>query len=740
MQYGKQFYRDRLGVEVTIGWPLDTFGQHAQIPQLFTLAGFKSAWFQRGVTRPDHPSEFLWEGIDGTRIPAFWLPYSYGLLYHSPTEFPAFDNFMRKRYAMLDANSYGTDRVGMAGADVSEPEEHLVPMIKKFNEQKDAPFRMRLAVPSEFEAVVSMRTDRPVFRGELNPIFQGTYSSRIELKHWMRTLERKLVTAEKLAALGGWLGRPGDPAALWRAWEPLLFNETHDLASGVMTDHVYADTVRNYEFVDRLADEQIGSGWDALAAKIDTRGPGTPVIVHNPLGWTRTDLATVDVGITDRGVKAIGLVDDAGAEIPIQIEHEGRYGDGGLRTARIAFAARDVPALGHRVYHVVPRPQAESPRDDASETGNVVETSLYRVTFDLATGAIASLRVKDGDREVFAGPAGVVVRKEDRGDLWEPYRGLDGGSKIAMTTHEPVPARGKGQTRFSDEYKDRPGTIRRGPVYSEFEVAHPFDAGSFATTIRVHHALRRIEGRIRLVNQEKYVRYQALFPTGIRNGKNVHEIPFGAIERPSGIEFPAQNWVDHGDGETGLALLNVGLPGNVATDGTLMVSLLRAHTVGAYGFGGGYEPGMTSDTGFQLGKERTMRYALVPHSGDWREARVYRDGLEFNHPLLARVAAPHPGPLPARWGLLEISAPNVVLSDLKPARGGGIALRVYEASGDPVNAVSIKLHARIASATEANLLEDPGSPIETEDNTIRLNLRPYEIRTVILHLAPGESS
>ena len=179
----------------------------------FTLAGYKSFWFQRGVPRPDHPSEFLWEGIDGTRIPAFWLPYSYGLLYHSPREFPAFDAFMRKRFAMLDANSYGKDRVGLAGADVSEPEEHLVPMIKAFNEQKDAPFQMRLAVPSEFEAVVTKRTDRPVFRGELNPIFQGTYSSRIELKTWMRTLEQKLVTAEKLGALGdaGWARPPTRP-------------------------------------------------------------------------------------------------------------------------------------------------------------------------------------------------------------------------------------------------------------------------------------------------------------------------------------------------------------------------------------------------------------------------------------------------------------------------------------------------------------------------------------------------
>ena len=40
---------------------------------------------------------------------------------------------------------------------------------------------------------------------------------------------------------------------LWRAWEPGLFNQTHDIASGVMTDHVYEDTLSSYRFSQRLA-------------------------------------------------------------------------------------------------------------------------------------------------------------------------------------------------------------------------------------------------------------------------------------------------------------------------------------------------------------------------------------------------------------------------------------------------------------------------------------------------------
>ena len=81
--YAKGYYRDQLGVDVTVGWALDTFGHHAQMPQLLKLAGYKSYWFQRGVRGADVPSEFLWQGIDGTRIPAFWLPLGYGLFYPS---------------------------------------------------------------------------------------------------------------------------------------------------------------------------------------------------------------------------------------------------------------------------------------------------------------------------------------------------------------------------------------------------------------------------------------------------------------------------------------------------------------------------------------------------------------------------------------------------------------------------------------------------------------------------------
>ena len=231
-----------------------------------------------------------------------------------------------------------------------------------------------------------------------------------------------------------------------------------------------------------------------------------------------------------------------------------------------------------------------------------------------------------------------------------------------------------------------------------------------------------------------HVRYRALFPTSIKKGRAVHEIPFGAIERPDGIEFPAQNWIDWGDGRKGVALLNRGLPGNNVAGGTMMLSLMRSTRIVAYGFGGGYEPGMSSDTGLELGKELTFDYALVPHAGNSAKAGVCRDGTEFNHPLVAVAADAHPGRLPGRWGFLEITGPGVAVSSLKQGANGSAVLRIYEATGKPARRVKVKFASQIKTAEEVNLMEDFLRRIRVTRGVLQLNLRPFEIKTLKLQL------
>jgi alpha-mannosidase len=162
---------------------------------------------------------------------------------------------------------------------------------------------------------------------------------------------------------------------------------------------------------------------------------------------------------------------------------------------------------------------------------------------------------------------------------------------------------------------------------------------------------------------------------------------------------------------------------------------MRSARISAYPFFGGYEPGVSSDLGLELGEERTFDYALVPHLGSWQEAGVYRAGLEFNNPLIARTVARRTGTLPRQWGLLEVSQPNVVISALKMGEGGGLILRVYEAAGTPTPGVKIKLSQRALSASEVNLIEQPIQKVSLQSDGLSFDLRPYEIKTFRFELS-----
>ncbi|HTI72817.1 MAG TPA: glycoside hydrolase family 38 C-terminal domain-containing protein [Candidatus Limnocylindria bacterium] len=735
MLYAKGYVREQLGVDVKVGWLLDTFGHHAQMPQLLKLGGYQSFWFFRGVEdRSKMPSEFLWQGLDGTRIPAFWLPFAYGHLYGPPRDLPHFSSFMRQRWDSLAPFSRLKDRVGLAGVDVSEPETYVPELVEAFNRQTNQPFTLKIGVPTDFEKVASLRSDLPVVSGERNPLFQGIYSSRIELKQSMREGERLLTTAEKLAVLANWSGKSNSPEATMHAWEPALFNVTHDLASGVMTDGVYEDTVASYGFSKRLARELVESRLGEVAEPIDTRGEGIALIVFNTLSWLRNDIAYGDVGFAQGGVNDFELRDAAGRLVPSQIIGTESFDGGGLKRVKFAFVAEEIPAMGHVVYHLIPRGSGSvaGRAVEVSQQSAKIESDFYDAVGDPASGALTSLRLKSDGWEALKAPANVVALEPDKGDFWELYQNLDGGQNTVMKRALNVPEGDK--VRLSTAETTKEGRLRRGPVFTEMEVSHPLGTNSFSTTLRFYRRLTRVDIDTRIVNRERFVRYRMLVPTTVTEGQNFQEIPFGAVTRPTSQELPAQNWIDYGDDRHGVALLNRGNPGNNVAEGELMLSLMRATQIQDYGIGGGFE-GQGSESGQELGKTLTFHYAILAHPGTWRDAAVYRAGLEFNNPLLVRKAESHPGKWGKSRGRISINAPNVVLSALKLSRNGETVVRVYEATGKPATGVELKLDGNLNSASEANLMEDEIAKMKVKDGTLRFDLRPFEIKTFKVRLA-----
>ena len=490
-----------------------------------------------------------------------------------------------------------------------------------------------------------------------------------------------------------------------------------------MTDAVYEDSVRGYDFAQRLGEDELGARLRSLAEHADTRGDGIPVVVYNGLGWNRDDVATVRISLP-AGVTALRAIGPDGAATPVQLACAERNPDGTLLEVEAVFIAKNVPALGYAVYHLVPA-DADDAVEQAAVDAAALENEHYRLEVD-GTGAITRLQVKDGAWEALSAPGNVAAYEQDHGDFWELYKTLNAAMIVnGMDRHAP-PADG---ATFSTAASGA-GTLRQGPVFSDYAVAHPFGSGEFSTRIRIYRGVRRVEVHTEILNREEAVRYRVAFPTTLAGGEITGAIPFGASVRPDGVEYPVQGWNDVSAGGRGVALLNRGLPGNNVYEGTLLLSLLRSTRIVSYGYGGGYGPGLSSDSGLELDNTLAFDYALVPHAGDWRDVAVYREADNFNHPLIARSAAPHTGALPARWGLLDISAGNIAVSSLKTGNGK-LILRLYEAAGQAVDAC-VTFTVPVTSAEETNLLDDSGTALPVRHNALTLSFRPFEIKTIAL--------
>ena len=124
-----------------------------------------------------------------------------------------------------------------------------------------------------------------------------------------------------------------------------------------------------------------------------------------------------------------------------------------------AFVARDVPALGYTVYHAIPNvagpPEPpvqfhknafDTTRDDYA----TIENEFYRTAFNLWTGEMTSLMLKENDWEALAKPGNVVAREYDGGDFWELSGTLNGVRFTAMKKEIPPPR--PAMTQWSSDF------------------------------------------------------------------------------------------------------------------------------------------------------------------------------------------------------------------------------------------------------------------------------------------------
>ena len=689
--HGTTWWREQFGesAKQTFLFLPDTFGFPACLPQIMKLSGLstfltdKMPWSERNelpwVT-------FRWRGLDGSEVLTHLTP---GTNYNSPLQ-PEDLLKGEGRVLRLDGSPIGEHRAYVSrwlqpfgyGDGGGGPTEETVQRAEIAARAAGLP-RVELGRVDEFCAGLHAARERERARtgcdlaawdGELYlEQHRGTYTTQAWLKAANARAEERLRAIEALWAGSGEALPEETTARLDAAWKTVLLHQFHDILPGSSIHEVYVEAQETYE--------ELETELDALLEEAATRiVPPGEMAIFNPSSH-RTD-AIVELG-----------------------------------SGELCFV-RDLPALG-----------AQSLDDGASEPRHLVETTptslsngLVELELD-AAGRIARLVSCETGRPVNAVgddgallPLNQLVLYRDRPRRWDAWNVDEDYTDVA------VPLDGTAEAIE---------VIEAGPLRGVIECRRSFGESNLVQRYVLRAGERRVEIESEIDWREDRRMLRALFPTSIRASHWSCGTQFGHVERTTQrntpwdlarFEVPGRRWMDLSQPGLGLAVLDHGKVGRSGADGTLGLSLLRAP-----GF-----PDPEADRG-----EHHIRYALMPHAGDWRAAGVAREADAFAEPPLviagaAAAEAVGPETLAPPPFTLGIEAPgDVEVACFKPAESGsGTILRLVERHGAHTR-VRLDWCSPPKAVAGTDLLERPLSrELEQSGRRSSLTLAPFEIVTL----------
>ena len=735
---GKSYFHEKFGVDVRIGWNPDSFGYSWQLPQIYKKSGIdyfvtqKMAW---NDTNQLPLKLFWWQSPDGSRVLTYF-PHDY-VNDIVPSKISADVAVARKlnpgtpmmlhlfgvgdhgggpTRSMLDSALHWMNPERIAPPMKFGTAQNFFSQVETKLDTEHAPFwnyQVMASGDHNLPAPPEGKLSLPIWNDELYfEYHRGVMTTQANHKRNMRLSEEEVLNAEKYSAIAWLFGKTYPQDRLNEAWKKVLFNQFHDLAAGSGIGILYKDSQRDYDVVRWITDQASKDSLNAIFSRIDTghSSSGVPVVVINPLAWSRTDLATIDVQMPTAPKAGLSVVDSRGRSLLLQKLSQ----ETSTHTYHLLVEEKDVPSLGYEVLHVVDR--ASPVATDLRANGLTLENSLLRVVIDPATGCISSIFDKSSKYESIT-PGGCgnqlqAFRDEPKKyDAWN----IDADFEGHVTTLDKP---------------DSISLVETGPLRATIRVVRTWQNSKFVQDISLYAGLDRVDVTNNIDWHETHVLLKAAFPLSASSPFATYEIPYGSIERPTTrnnsweaakFEVPALRWADLGDGNHGLSLINESKYGYDAKGNVLRLSLLRSPTW----------PDPEADRG-----HHEFSYSLYPHSGDWKRALTVRRGYEFNYKLASFQVEPHDGTLPARHSFIAIAGDNVVLTAAKKAEDGdALVFRVYEWAGKSGD-ITIDLPEKAVSASLTNLLEKPGpTTLAINNNRVNVPVHPYEIVSVRVEFA-----
>jgi alpha-mannosidase len=702
--YGNNWFRKNLGVASQEFMLPDCFGFPYALPTILRHCGLDGFSTQKLTWGSPIGIPFKvgnWIGPDGSAIVAALDPGSYGSgvnedLSTNTSWLARIQNTGKQSGAYVDYHYYGTgDRGGAPG-------ENSAAWVEKSIAGKGPISVVSTRADEMFVSLTPQQKAKlPSYQGELllTEHSAGSITSQAHMKRWNRKNELLADGAERASVAANlWAGTPYPYERLYTGWDLTLGSQMHDMLPGTSLPKAYEYCYNDYLLALNTFAAVETDGVGAVASAMETKAPGIPLVVYNPLSIARTDVVEAWVPMTG----PITVFGPNGQPVPTQVSarEAGR--------TKVLFLA-SMPPTGFTAFDA--RPVAAKQKATVVANGRTIDSPRFTVKINEA-GDIASIYDKATKHEVLKAPTRLDFQHHNPREFpawnmdWNdaklpPYGHVDGPAKIRV--------------------------VENGPVRATIEVERESNGSKYVQRIRLAAggAGDRVEVENLIDWSTRETALKAAFPLTCESPKATYDLQAGAIERgvrtPGKFEYPQHQWFDQTstDGKYGVAILNDSKFGSdKPSEDTVRLTLLYTP-----GVRGGYQDQAVQDFG-----KHDFVYAIAPHAGDWRQGNVAWTAKRLNQPLRAFVVAPHAGRLGRTMSLASTSTGQVELQAIKRAEdGNGFIVRLRELTGKPATNVLVKMSSSIVSAEAVDGQERPLGKATTKNGALVANVRGFGI-------------
>src|SRR5215472_12689527 len=772
--YGNEFFRREFGRRSAEYMLPDCFGFPASLPSLLAHAGIKGfstqklTWHSAAqVGGPDSPEKTpvgipfnlgFWTGPDGKGVIAALNPgdyvgnVAYDLSKSDPrntardyVDWPQRIDVNAKASGLFtDYHYYGTGDVGGAPAEASVKFVEAIggkgkeSSLASKTQTKggaptaggapmgDGPLRIVSSTAEQMflDITPAQAAKLPRYSGDLELIEHsaGSLTSQAYRKRWNRKNELLADAAERASVIALQAGARSYPQdRLTNAWNLVMGGQFHDIMAGTATPRAYEfswndDVLAMNQFASVLT-----SATEGVAAALDTRAKGVPIVVYNPLNIAREDVVEAAVPFANSVPRHVRVHGPDGKEVPTQLNTK-------RGATKVLFLAK-VPPVGYSVYTVEAgaAPVAAESKSDLSVNESELENARYRVRLD-ENGDVASIFDKSLNHELLSAPMRLALQTEKPHD-W-PAWNMDWTDQ-----NQPPRAYVAGPAKVS--------VAESGPVRVAVRVERETEGSKFVQIIRLvgGDAGNRVEFANEIDWKTAEAALKSTFPLTASNPLATYNWDVGTIQRgnniPTKYEVASHQWFDLTDasGAYGVTVLSDCKYGSdKPDDSTLRLTLIYTPGLGG-GNGSAYSDQLTQDWG-----HHEFVYGLSSHAGDWRKEQSDWQALRLNQPLIAFRASSHPGPLGKIYSFLKIDNSRILVLALKKAEHSDeVIVRLVEMDGKPEQDVHISLAgARLTSAREVNGQEMAVGPASIDSNGhLVTSFTAYQPRTFAVKIAAG---